>query len=266
MVRTFPQINNISVAQYPIRKRVVYRQIINETISGEAISLIDPEYKRVYWDLNYEGLDADEWRRLSEFFAECEGRLHSFLFLDPVGNLLKNSEDLLEDAWSIDPLLEIGLSPEKGAGGVNVFRLTNRAQTSQEAAQVLPVPPHFTFCLSAYGRSAGSGELALRIASARGAKTTTFTLTERWQRLHVNASFATGPTGVRFGIQVPAGGSIEVMGIQVDPQLAPDGYRPTGLGGVYPESRFTSDEIHGTVIAPGLYACKIGVVSRMERS
>lgn len=265
MSRTFPQLSALSIAHYPIRKKMAFREIKNRTISGETIGITDPDFRKVYWELSYEGLTVDEWRTLSEFFSECEGRLHSFTFLDPLANLLSSSEDLLGPEWTINPLLEVTLSSEKGEGGVNVFRITNVSQVSQSLTQVLPVPPHFRFCLSLYGRSGVRGEMTLRIAGGGGVKKQKAALTERWRRFHLSGSFEEGPVGVEFGIEVPPSGSIEVMGLQVDPQAAPDGYRPTGVGGVYPESRFISDEIHASETAPGLFACEIGVVSRMER-
>src|SRR5438128_7549144 len=103
----FPQLRSGSCAQYPIIKRLSTRTIVNDILDGSAVRFADAGSGAVQWDLHLSALAAEEWTAIQALFLACEGRLGSFVFLDPTGNLLLWSEDLSSSLWSKDPLLRV---------------------------------------------------------------------------------------------------------------------------------------------------------------
>ena len=52
-------------------------------------------------------LSDQEWQDIEDLFTEVEGRLQSFLFLEPGANLLSWSEQLSNPAWNKDAGLAV---------------------------------------------------------------------------------------------------------------------------------------------------------------
>ena len=71
------------------------------------------------WRLRYEELTDGEMDTLRSFFEGVEGRLGTFTFLDPAGNLLAWSEQLDAEVWEKDPLVTVTGRPggSRGHGG-----------------------------------------------------------------------------------------------------------------------------------------------------
>jgi hypothetical protein len=72
--------------------------------------------------------------------------------------------------------------------------------------------------------------------------------------------FATAACAPTFGLELPAGGSVNVIGMQVDAQAGPSAYRTTTVGGVYEGARFGDDTLE--IVTTGLHrhACTVKVV------
>src|ERR1043166_2575406 len=95
------------LSQFPIRKTLRSRTVVNEAADGSTVRLADPAGGSIEWRLDYVGLSDDEGALLEEFFADAEGSLNGFTFLDPMGNLLANSGRLDADVWQRDPMLQL---------------------------------------------------------------------------------------------------------------------------------------------------------------
>src|SRR5262245_7366115 len=101
----FPQLLTGAVGQYPIHKRRLSRTVLNESESGDRVTLADPDAAAVEWILDFEALSDRESDALTSLFNSVEGRLGDFTFLDPTDNLLCWSEKLDEPVWERNSLV-----------------------------------------------------------------------------------------------------------------------------------------------------------------
>jgi hypothetical protein len=62
-----------------------------------------------------------------------------------------------------------------------------------------------------------------------------------------------------FGIELDAGASIDVFGMQLEPQRSPSSYQPSTRGGVYEDARLKDDRL--TIRTTGLnrHSCTVSI-------
>ena len=65
---------------------------------------------------------------------------------------------------------------------------------------------------------------------------------------------------MRFGIEVEAGVTVEVFGLQVEPQGGASSYKATTRGGVYEDAHLASDELAMTCTGVNRHACTVNVI------
>jgi hypothetical protein len=53
---------------------------------------------------------------------------------------------------------------------------------------------------------------------------------------------------------------VDVFGLQVEPQPAASGYKPTTTGGVYEHARFHDDDLAMTATGVGLHSCTVNII------
>ena len=95
----FPQLATGTMCQFPSRKDTLERTVLNRAPGNSVVKMADPEAGSTRWELAYEGLTDDEISSLEDLFVACEGRLRTFMFVDPFGNLLRWTEDLSKPVW-----------------------------------------------------------------------------------------------------------------------------------------------------------------------
>jgi hypothetical protein len=240
----FPQLVTGAIAQYPLKRKRRSRTALNVTQEGEEVKLGDPDDQHLEWELHLSGLTDEEWKAVEELFHGCEGSLRSFCFLDPTGNLLAWSGDLARTVWQREALLGVSPGIPDPFGGEGAARLVNLGQTEQTISQALDVPASFHYCLSLYVRSAAPGRVKLRQWSGSRARATEFEVTSSWRRIFQTAKLGGTEARVHFGLALPAGGSVEVYGLQVEPQRGASAYKESReRGGIYTNARFASDEL-----------------------
>jgi hypothetical protein len=82
-----------------------------------------------------------------------------------------------------------------------------------------------------------------------------------WRRFFVSANPGTSAESVAFEMEIPAGGSVELFGAQVEAQVGMSDYKKTGArGGVY-TARFASDEFNATATGMDSYDAAIRIVA-----
>jgi hypothetical protein len=125
--------------------------------------------------------------------------------------------------------------------------------------QTLNVPGYFQYCLSVWVCSTSGSAVTLAVANSSKC----FAVGTQWSRVYISANPGqTGATTVTFGVQVAAGGSVELFGMQAEAQPGPSDYKITGAtGGVYPKARFGSDQITVTAQGTDVYDAVIQIVS-----
>src|SRR5947209_20105584 len=88
----FPQLNSGAVVQTAFRRSGMTRTEVNRLADGSEIRGPDDSATELIWEVALSELSDEELDRLSTLFDAVEGRVGTFVFLDPAGNLLQWSE------------------------------------------------------------------------------------------------------------------------------------------------------------------------------
>ena len=205
------------------------------------------------------GLTLAEWNAIESLFQQTSGMAGTFTFLDPVGNLLLESENFGAGAWTKGALVALTAGIGDPLGTTRATGLVNAGGAAAGLTQVLNVPGNFQYCLSVWARSTSGSAVTLVVANV----SKSFAVGTQWRRVFLPANPGlAGATTVSFGVQVAAGGSVELFGMQVEAQLGPSDYKVTGaVGGVYSKARFGSDQITVTAQGTDVYDAVIQIVS-----
>lgn len=240
----YPQLLSGAVAQFPIARGESHRTVTNTTPDGSTVRSADSGFGSVRWQLSYSHLTQQESAALETLFESAQGKLNSFVFLDPTDNLFLWSSDLTNAAWTKDPLLTVGTGQADPNGGTNAFQLTNTGQAAQGIEQPLSAPSSLVYCFSLYASSAGGTSFSITASDMAEQISQPVTAGPGWSRVVLSGALPTLLPSITFGISLPPGARISVFGLQVEAQGAPSIYKPTtDRGGVYPNSRFDSDSL-----------------------
>ena len=252
----FPQLITGALTQYPLQKRHSARTIVNTLGDGNSIKLADPCGEITEWQLQYTGLSDEEASALETFFEATEGGLRTFAFLDPTANLFAWSDRLDHSGWVKGPLLSISGGLADPMGGANAWHLSNSGGAAQRLSQTLEAPGGYVYCLSAYVKSSVSATLTLLHGSARADRGITAT----WTRIAFSASGNPADENVEFGIEVPAGGSLDLFGMQVEPQTGTSAYKASTTGGIYPNAWFRDDTLALTATDVNRHSATVNII------
>jgi hypothetical protein len=241
---TFPQLLSGALSQYPLTARRIVRTVVNDLGDGRQFKYADQRRARAEWDFRLTALAPAEWNAIEELYAEAEGRLREFTFLDPLDNLLRHSEDLSQTVWQLDPLLAATANIADPWSSERATRLTNSATVPRELKQTIAAPGGFVYCLSAYVRSSQTFEVRLRVNAGPSFADRFITTTANWQHISLLASLDNGEPGVTASLSLPPGMSLDVAGLQLEAQPGASSYKKTGAaGGLYTSARFASDRL-----------------------
>lgn len=235
----FPQLGAGGFSQFPVTKRRRTRTVVNPAADGTSIKLADPAGGSLEWRLEYRGLSDAELANLQQFFSAMEGSLNGFTFLDPCGNLLAWSKELSNTVWHADPLLALSGGVTDALGGSNGWHLVNSGGGPQSVTQTLNAPGGYIYCFSVYARAAQATTISL----LAGSQSVVRTVTASWGRLAFTAVGDATAALIAFGVQIPAGGAVDLFGPQVEAQPAASVYKTGTTGGVYEGARFRDDTI-----------------------
>ena len=261
-MRYFPQLETRTAGQYPLRRERHERLVRHESLDGRLRTYYDGSAGRVGWVLHYEGLTDGERAAIDALFAECEGRLQDFVFLDPAANLLKWSEEYSEGIWTVDPMLAMTPGLTDPWATTRATGVTNNGAAPQRMAQTINASGTLQYCLSAYV-SGGGQRFRLRIDSGGVIREQEFVAEAAWKRYSVGANPNSSAETVTFSLLLEPGQAVKVTGMQADAQVAPAGYRRTSSrSGVYLNARFGEDEVVWTQQAPNNNAAEIRIESR----
>jgi hypothetical protein len=242
----YPQLATGAAACYPLTRTVARRTVVNRAPDGSAVKIADADAAEIRWDLRYEGLSDAERSTLESFFATCEGRLRSFTFFDPAGNMLKHSESLSENSWDLDPLIR----PEG-------LRLTNGGQVWQGIAQTIAGPERLTWCFSAEVR--GSGQVRVKV----GTLESLYDAGAEWCTVWCGGVGDGEAEEVVCRMDLSAGATVEVARLSVQAQPMPGHYRrTTSRCGIYPSTRFEDDRLVFTADGPSNHSTTVRLRSR----
>jgi len=260
-MQVFPQLLSGSLAQYPLRKRQLSRTVINQTRDGRTIKLDDPDAAGIEWRLSYQALSDAELDTLQESFSAAEGRLKAFTFLDPTANLLTWSEKLDEPVWQGNTLLQ--LQPGvPGPAAAAATRLINTTAASVAIQQNVNAPGWFVYTFSVYARSDTPGNISVFRQAGTAIDERTFALRASWSRFVSSGSLQTAAESMTIGVIVSAGQTVDIGGLQLEPQPGAATYKSTtSTSGIYSDAHFAEDAFVITTDAPNQHRCMLTVTS-----
>lgn len=259
----FPQLETGAAGQFPVRRRGVSRTVVNRAADGSEVKLEDPGAARVEWTVTSAELTAAEWDAISSMLAEVEGSLATFTFLDPLDNLLEQSQAFEASAWTRDPFIALvgGIAdPLSGTGGTQV---TNSGLAVQRISQPIDGHGAFQYCFSVWARSPLATEVKL-FRSADGAVAETgVTAIGNWRRISSSGKLVSIGESMTVGIEFPAGSTVEIFGAQLEAQLGASAYKRTlGQAGVYTEARFSEDRVIVTATGLSQFGTTLKITAR----
>jgi len=252
----YPQLGTGALSQFPIRKERRTRTVINATADGRSIKLADPNAVTTTWQLEYAELTDTEAGAMEAFFAAVEGTLNGFTFLDPAGNLLAWSGQLDDAVWATGPMLRLASGEADPAGGTLAWRLTNTGAGPQTITQTLASPGDYVYCFSVYACAQENTTVTALIGNGRMAQS----VTTGWNRIAFTGTGGAGAESVQFGLEIPAGATVDVYGPQAEPQEGASIYRASTLGGVYADARLRDDELAITSTGVNRHSCTVNII------
>lgn len=254
----YPQLSSGNIAQFPLIKRFRRRVVENGLLDGTRIVQLGTKPLTRQWDLSYSELSDSEKTLLTDFHTTTEGRLRSFAFLDPTGNLLKWSEKLTKSVWTKDAGLAIteGISAPQGSG--RACRVTNSSSLVQLVKQTVSAPASFTYCFSMQARAAEATVTKVQLSDGATSVNTLAVIGTSWSAYWISATLQSSSETIQFGIELPANSSIEVFGLNAMAQIAPGEYLKTEAeSAVYGNVRFADDRLAFTTTGPNSNSMKV---------
>lgn len=260
----YPQLASGSIAQFPMSRHTTIRTVVNQLMSGYIISMGDPGSAMVRWQLQYSTLTDNEWASIEQLFETAVGKLNTFVFLDPMDNLLMWSEDWTQAVWKADPMLQITGGAPDPLGGDNAMQIANTGQATQRVVQATAGPSGFEYCFSVYVRGDAPGTIQL-VASSNGQDSlTAVAISSEWQRVFFSPGIAAEADGISFGVQLAPGIAISAFGAQAEAQPSAGAYKKNiDHGGVYPATRFDSDSLLRTSTGINHNSATINLISAL---
>jgi hypothetical protein len=261
----YPQLTTGAIAQFPVTRNVNMRTVANQLPSGVTIRMADVGCQKVQWKLRYSGLTNAERNAIEDLFESSAGQLNTFTFLDPMDNLLTWSEDWTNALWTADPLLQVTTGVQDPFGNQSAMQLTNTGAAAQQIAQNTSGPSNFVYCFSVYVRSNTPTTVQLLMSATGQTLMTPFSATASWQRAIVSGSLSVEQDGISFGVQLPVGAQVDAFGAQVEAQAEAGMYKKTiDLGGVYSNTRFSSDLLTFSATAVNQNSCQLMLISNLN--
>lgn len=240
----FPQLATGATVQFPMERSLSRRTIVNRTPDGTLVKLDDPNVAGIAWMLRYQGLTEAERAALELLFHDTEGRLQTFVFLDPCGNLLTWSEDLSKTVWHNDGAAQIAIDVADPQGTERASRITNTAQIDQGVEQTVDAPGWCHYCFSFQARAAARTRMTLTISNSGGSIAREQHAENNWAVYSCSGQLSGDAEDLTCRVALEAGSAIEVFGFQLDAQPNPSAYRRShGQSGIYRNSRFLDDEL-----------------------
>jgi hypothetical protein len=256
----FPQLTSGAAAQYPIGKTRIVRTVKNVLADGSMLVFADPASAQLYWQLSYANLSFADTTALQSHFDACAGPAKAFTFIDPTDNMLIESANLTAAPWQTSSsLVHVTSGAIDPAGGSAGFTVTNDSAVAEEITQTLLVPAGYQYCFSIYAASASASTITLARRNA-AEQTATGDIGPAWTRAASSGRLLDNGIEFTVAISLLAGQQVSLYGPQLEAQIAPSRYRPTGAtGAVYAAAHWAVDELAITAQAPNLFSTSFSI-------
>ncbi|MCX6622024.1 MAG: hypothetical protein NTY38_13335 [Acidobacteria bacterium] len=187
----------------------------------------------VEWQMPLKALNGEERERIVDMWLACRGPARCFTYVDPAANLLLWSEDFARGVWSKGASIQ--------ASGQS---LVNTGQTQERIVQRLDAPSWFQYCLSFLARGQSPTPPSSVRVAANDELLEPFAVGSDWRRVTMTSSSAANEEQVSFGLELPAGATVEIAEIQVEAQIGNSAYKKTTVrNGIYRTARFAANQL-----------------------
>jgi hypothetical protein len=254
----FPQLVTGASAIYPVIRRSQARTVVNSLDDGRAVVYSDPDGGRREWELRASGLTENERADVEALFVAMRGKLETFTFLDPAGNLLARSEEFSDPVWAKGALVALTPGVTDPFGTLRATQVVNTGAAAGSISQVVEGPGSYQYSMSVWARSAGGAGISLRA----GSLSRTVGLDATWKRYSMPVALGVASSSVTFGVELPEAVAVDLFGMQVEAQVGVSDYKKTGArGGVYLQARFRGDELVSRAQGSDVFDAVVGVVA-----
>ena len=211
----FPQLSSGAVAQFPFRKELRFRTLVNQAADGSEIRFADVDYQARAWELAVHQLSDQEWQSIEDLHSQVEGRLQTFLFLEPGANLLAWSEQFSNVVWQTSGGVSVLDAQPDPVGGSGAAQLTNPGPAGT-LSQVISAPASFRYAGSVWARTADSGAKLQIGDTASQVVEVDFDTSNQWKRYSVGYNLSSASESVSFEVVVPVGATVDIYGPQLE--------------------------------------------------
>lgn len=248
----------------PLTREVRFTSQVNRASDYSEVRSQDQAGPLFRWNLQIGPLTDAEAAALQSFYAARNGAYESFIFFDPLDNLLRWSEDFSQAPWvkTSPSALQITYGIGDPQGGTSAQTLTNTGASVNTISQPLAANPlGITFTASVWLMGAGV-PVTLRISDgASQVFSKQVTLTGSWQRYSVTGSFTASGAQIVCEVDLPANASAVFFGAQLVATPGPGAYsRTTTVSGYHAKCCFDATPPKHRVIAPGHNQIKFAIV------
>ena len=256
---TIPALDNGMLAQRPIGLTIRQLASANRFLDGSVLYSASGAQHLYNWTLRYENLSTAEWQRFVGFLTATQGGSDSFLFLDPVGNLLAQSVNLNSSVWLAPPGLIVDLFADPGQP--DAYILTNSTPQPLTLTQTASVPGAFTTCFSLLAKWPGEVSFSIGLNHETGAASQAIRAGQ-WAKHHVRLSANAAAQTRTVSITVPPTTQVIVASPQLEVAAAPNAYCQTGAqSGVFPSAWLSQERFDTQSVAPGAHSITLHIES-----
>lgn len=261
---TFPQLEAGAIAQLPLRQERKRRWVKNVNDSGILVAREDTGAARQRWELSFRGLSEVERARMENFYLECRGRLRSFRFAPPGANLLRWSENLAGVGWVRTGVEALEANQMDPLGGTGAWRLTAGEGGNGTLEQTVSLSAGYWLAASVYVRAESLVEMKLSIRGSGNLLEKRIAAGPQWRRQMVAGRPGGGGETVSVAVELEAGTTVELFGVQLEAQRTASAYKRTdAASGMVETARFGLDELPVVGAGPGNYDVRM-VVEALE--
>lgn len=253
----FPQFGGMTT-QKGYAAGLEFRTLEQITPGGKRFSRAELAAPLFQASLVYSSISDATKTALEAFFADREGQLREFTFLDPDGNLLSYSEDLTQAYW-VKTNAAITPGAADPFGGTHASTVTGSAGGAAISAPFCPDGgvSGFVFCVSAWVKTATASVIRLGFDDG-GAQLVDIPTGPAWRR--VTATRVLASAGVPQAILEVGNQAVTVFGVQVSPLPGPGIYAKTPGGeGLRNKCRFATDDLALTAVGPDEWSARLTI-------
>lgn len=263
-MNVFPQLTSGSIVQYPLQAQRRVRTVVTRSADGYRTTFPDPLVQESSWQVHLDALSDTEWVALENLFATSEGRLATFLFVDPTDNMLLHSENFSNSVWSKAPGIVIGLAVAGPLVGANATAVSNSSASLQRISQTLVAPGTYRYTFSVWARSVAENQMRLIVQSGNSYAEQLYAPGANWSRLVLPVILSSEEDTADVILELASSSSFEIFGAQLEAQPAPSTYKKTTTNaGVYQDARFAEDTLVQLTTEPGQHRSVIRIVTRV---